>query len=147
MAIVVRGARSVDRDADEHGLRVAEEGDAACKAEPPSGGAMTADIMCCARCGHALKIVCPEHGTEFVPDRRVEAPVGKTSAVSRGEVIAKPGTLTESVLLALGSAPQTSHDVARVVGRTAHLVGIYLAQLAREGRCERVGHGRYVRAA
>jgi phenylpropionate dioxygenase-like ring-hydroxylating dioxygenase large terminal subunit len=118
---------------------------------------MSDDVMCCGRCGNALKIVCPEHGTEFVPDRRMEAPPAdaperttvvrrKTSAVQRGEIIAKPGSLTEAILLALacyGTTPMTAHQVAGIVNRDAKLVGIYLAQLTREGRCTRLRQGEY----
>ena len=121
---------------------------------------MSGDVMTCGRCGHDLRIVCPEHGTEFVPDRRMEprpVVVGslvrvkpprlkRTGPVQRGEVIAKPGTLTEGILLALaahGTQPMTAHQVAGIVGRDAKLVGIYLAQLARQGRIARVGRGEY----
>ena len=184
------------------------------------------DVMCCGRCGNALKIVCPEHGAEYVPDRRANmvddspgiqlvaysskrataAPptvgvcaantvVGpllftnhrpaahhaeqvaeivksiKETSASVGfhqqepdEVLQrprrhrvkdrttrplrepKPGTLTHDILLALaayGTTPMTPRQVASVVGRDARLVGVYLAQLAGEGRVTRLGRGEY----
>jgi len=85
----------------------------------------------------------PKLSGSFSKDRDVE--IGDQGRYAT-EVIAKPGTLTEGILLALaahGTQPMTAHQVAGIVGRDAKLVGIYLAQLARQGRIARVGRGEY----
>jgi len=116
---------------------------------------MSHDVLCCGRCGHDLRIVCPEHGTEFVPDRRMDPPPAvvadrpprekRPGPVQRGDLLAKPGTLTEAILLALkhDGRALTVHEVAAIVQRAPKLTGIYLAQLVGEGRVTRVARGVY----
>lgn len=109
------------------------------------------DVMCCARCGHALKIICPEHGAEFVPDRRMEplpaSPVVLPKAPPRKAQPLRDGSNRARMRAALTSEPQHYTTIANVCGLDASLVGIELASMSKKGHAQRVGRGFYAKAA
>lgn len=102
--------------------------------------AVLPDVMCCAKCGGALRIVCDQHGTEFVPDRRmaptVELPTRRRKGVIRSRVLAA----------FIGSGAHTVPLLAARTGLTQAHTSVELTKLVRDGDVRRIARGHYVRS-
>ena len=115
---------------------------------------MTTDIMCCQRCGNALKIVCPEHGAEFVPDRRmVEQPGVPVADMRKSATAAKRPQkrgevrLKERIVRAMQAGDPdvawSTADIARALDAAAPSTSAELCVLRKEGRVVRISMGVY----
>jgi DNA-binding transcriptional ArsR family regulator len=106
---------------------------------------MTGRILVCKCCGEPLKIVCPNHGSDYggviVPDHREH--IGIRSL--------RPGTVRERLFLALPADTDPRHgpidQLAERLGVTDQHVRAELAELLRRGLIHRRARGQYVRGS
>lgn len=133
-------------------------------------GVMTTDIMCCGRCGNALKIVCPKHGDDYTPDRRMDSDSSKQNEHSpRREPVPRPtpdattadapplprrassrpapgNYVADRIFAAMATVPSrtwTAMDLQLLVGKDRKHVTVEFATLLARGRIVRVGVGKY----
>lgn len=104
------------------------------------------DVLHCKACGHALQVVCPAHGTEWTPDRRVNTIDDTPPRPRRSQHGAVP--VPDRIVAAMLAAPVpreswTIADVMTAVGISEKHAGVELSMLFKSGRVQRLRRGHY----
>jgi hypothetical protein len=112
---------------------------------------MKIDVLCCSSCGQRLQVVCPEHGENYVPDRRVnlaDEPKQKRRIGSRPTTVERRQGERRGMLQHISEDPAHPTSIVEIVSLSGNPYGsvtVGLAHLIAEGRIQRVGKGLYVR--
>lgn len=97
------------------------------------------DILCCKACGHALTIVCPEHGTDWVPDRRMgprdePAPTRPPRPLSQ---------LRTRIVAAIAAGHDRAPAIAAACGMKIGHAYVELSNMVKDGQLVRPATGVY----